>query len=58
MGGIGQIPATKILQYLQWVGMKNIKESLEIINRVDVAYVNAINDAQQNKSKVVKGKNG
>ena len=58
MGVIGQIPFTRTIQYLQWLGMKDIQRDADIINRVDVAYVNAINQSQQKKPNVVKGKHG
>lgn len=41
-GVVGSIPATKMLEYLSWLEVDNINEFIEVVTRVDVAYVDAI----------------
>lgn len=43
-GYIGSIPALSILTYAEWLDIKNVNEFLDIITRVDVAYVNAMSE--------------
>lgn len=41
-GYIGSIPTLKILEYAEWLGILNVNEFIDILTRVDVAYVNAV----------------
>ena len=41
-GQIGSIPTMKIVDYANWLDIDNISNFIEIITRVDVAYVNEI----------------
>lgn len=54
-GVIGSIPATKILEYLQWLEVDNINEFIEVITRVDVAYVDAISKQLHKQMQSPKG---
>lgn len=41
-GYIGSIPTTRLISYLQWLDIVNINDFVEVITRMDAAYVNAI----------------
>ena len=41
-GHIGSIPATKILEYVSWLDVENVYNFIEVITRMDSAYVNAV----------------
>ena len=38
-GGMGMIPYSKIVEYGEWIGYKDITQFLKVIQRVDQAYV-------------------
>ncbi len=41
-GHIGSIPTTKILQQAEWLDISNVNSFIDVLTRVDVAYVNAV----------------
>lgn len=55
-GVLGQIPTMKILEYASWLGIENVNEFIEVITRVDIAYINAI--SEQNKRKMAAASKG
>jgi len=42
-GYIGSIPIMKMIEYAHWIDIKNVNEFIEVIIRIDAAYVDAIN---------------
>jgi len=42
--GVGSIPTLKVIEYASWIGIENISEFVDIILRVDTAFVNQISE--------------
>ncbi len=51
-GYIGSIPSTKVLNICEWHDIDDPESFVRIFSSMDTAYVNAVNAAQQRKSKM------
>ena len=55
--GIGEIPVTKAIVYLQWLGVDDVYQMLEIIRAMDQAFVGAHNEKVKKKLDKANGRN-
>lgn len=42
-GRLGSIPVLKMIEYANWIDIRNVNEFIEVIIRIDAVYVDAIN---------------
>lgn len=55
-GYVGSIPTLKIIEYVSWLDIENVNLFVEVISRVDTAYVDAI--SQQIRKQIQQASKG
>lgn len=56
-GVLGQIPTMKIIEYSSWLNIKDADDFVDVITRIDVAYINSISEMNKRRMQAAsKGK--